>query len=419
MGPTEPMRTRTYPEHAALESGLKCAGRRTIRPALDGGGGLCIIGGMTRHDELPLAHTRPGTRRVLPLYRFGRPGARPKTYIQAGLHADETPGLLVARHLIDRLAELDAAGAVRGEIAVVPVANPIGMDQPLLGGRIGRFELATGVNFNRDYPDLAPAVAERVRDRLGADVSGNVDMVRAALAEALAALPTRTEGDSLRKTLLSLAMDADVVLDLHCDSEALMHLYTMPALWDGFADLAARLGCAAAFLADVSGGEPFDEACSGFWPRLRALVPAEVPLPDACAATTIELRGYEAIDDAQGAADAAAILDHLRVRGVLAGDPPPAPPACAPTPLAGLDRVTAPVAGVVLFTVELGETVTAGQTVALVLDPFTGARHPCTATTAGLVWSRQHRRYVNPDEMVVVIAGAEPLAGKGAKLLTA
>lgn len=378
-----------------------------------------MIGGMTRHDELPLAHTRPGTRRVLPVHRFGRPGARPKVYIQAGLHADETPGLLVARHLIDRLAGLDADGAVRGEVVVVPVANPIGMDQHLLGVRVGRFELATGVNFNRDYPDLAPAVADAVRGRLGADVSGNVDLVRAALADAVAALPTRTEGDSLRKALLSLAVDADVVLDLHCDSDALMHLYTLPSLWDGFADLAARLGCAAVFLAEVSGGEPFDEACSGVWPRLRALLPAEVPLPDACAATTIELRGYYAVDDAQGAADAAAVLDHLRVRGVIAGEAPPAPPACAPTPLAGLDRIDAPVAGVVLFHVGLGDHVAAGRTVAEVLDPFTGVRHPCVARTDGLVWTRQHTRQVNAGDKVVVVAGAAPLPGKGAKLLTA
>lgn len=374
---------------------------------------------MKTSTHIALDHGRPGTCRTIPVHRFGRTGARPKVYIQAGLHADETPGLLVAAHLVEMLARLDAEGAIGGEIIVVPCANPIGMDQPMLGGRVGRFELATGTNFNRDHPDLAPAVAERVTGRLGPDAAANVAVVREAIAAATAAMPTRTEGDSLRKILASLALDADVVLDLHCDSEALMHLYTTPAAWPGFVDLAGRLGCAAAFLADVSGGDPFDEACSGLWPRLRALLPQDVPLPDACAATTIELRGYNDIDDAQGAADAAAIVDHLRVRGAVAGRPAPAPASCTPSPLAGLDRINAPVGGVVLFKVALGDHVEAGTVVAEVLEPHSGTRHPCVARTAGLVWSRQHRRLVNPDEKVVVVAGSAPLAGKGAKLLTA
>lgn len=378
-----------------------------------------MIPTMTIFTELPLHQGRPGTRRSLPVFRFGRPGARPKAYVQAGLHADETPGLLVARHLIDRLTALDSDGGIRGEVVVVPVANPIGMDQHVLGGRIGRFELATGTNFNREYPDLAPAVAGRVRDRLGADVSGNVDLIRAALADAISDLPVRTEGDSLRRTLLSLAMDADVVLDLHCDSDALMHLYTRPDLWDGFSDLSGRLGCGAAFLAEVSGGEPFDEACSGFWTRLSALVPADVPLPTACAAATIELRGKHAVDDAQAARDADAILDHLKLRGVLAGIPAPAPPPCVATPLAGIDRVNAPAAGVLLFDVALGDIVTAGQRVAEVVDPYSGRRYPCVTRAAGLVWARQVGRFVNPDDKIVCVAGAEPLDGKGEKLLTA
>lgn len=36
-----------------------------------------------------------------------------QVYIQASLHADELPGMLVAWHLKQRLAELEAAGRLR------------------------------------------------------------------------------------------------------------------------------------------------------------------------------------------------------------------------------------------------------------------------------------------------------------------
>jgi predicted deacylase len=36
------------------------------------------------------------------------------------------------------------------------VANPPGLAQVVLNGGIGRFDLASGRNFNRDFPDLAP-----------------------------------------------------------------------------------------------------------------------------------------------------------------------------------------------------------------------------------------------------------------------
>ena len=83
---------------------------------------------------------------------------------------------------------------------------------------------------------------------------------RAALRQACAELKVTTELQSLRRTLLGLAIDADVVLDLHCDNEAVLHLYTLPALWPEVEPLARLTGSRAVLVADVSGDEPFDEA---------------------------------------------------------------------------------------------------------------------------------------------------------------
>src|SRR3546814_2653658 len=70
----------------------------------------------------------------------------------------------------------------------------------------------------------------------------------------LAAQQPGSELHSLRLALASLAADADVVLDLHCDDQALMHLFLIPAHWPAAADLAADLGCRAVLLAEDSGG---------------------------------------------------------------------------------------------------------------------------------------------------------------------
>jgi predicted deacylase len=91
----------------------------------------------------PLLSPAPGTQRELVSLHYGQPGGQ-KAYIQASLHADELPGMLVAHHLRHQLNELDAAGQINGEIILVPMANPIGLSQFVMHGHQGRFELTTG-----------------------------------------------------------------------------------------------------------------------------------------------------------------------------------------------------------------------------------------------------------------------------------
>jgi len=53
--------------------------------------------------KLPTASV--GNQTHIHLHRFGPSGGK-KVYIQAGLHADEYPGLLVAQHLLRHLNSL-------------------------------------------------------------------------------------------------------------------------------------------------------------------------------------------------------------------------------------------------------------------------------------------------------------------------
>jgi predicted deacylase len=281
----------------------------------------------------------------------------------------------------------------------------------MLRGHQGRFELASGENFNRAYADLAPAVAARLSQdlagRLGADAAQNVATVRAALREAVAALPAASELQSLRKTLFGLAIDADLVLDLHCDGEGLLHFYTTPACWPGLQPLARCLGAEPVLLAEHSGGEPFDEACSMPWAHLAAQF-AGHPLPQACLAVTVELRGEGDVSHALAAQDAAGIEQALALGGWISGEVAEPPPLrCEATPLAGSMPLIAPHGGVIVFVRAPGERVRQGDTIAELIDPFTGALTPLQSPVDGLFFARENRRFAVAGMSVGKVAGAQ------------
>jgi uncharacterized protein len=357
-----------------------------------------------------LVQGTPGVALELLSLHFGTPGAGPKATLQAALHADEIPGLLVAHHLRARLGALEAAGRIVGEIVLVPVANPIGLTQRVLQAVEGRFDLASGENFNRHYADLFDAVATRVQGQLTFDASHNIALIRDALREAAAALPERTAVESLRRTLLSLSIDADIVLDLHCDSQAVLHLYTETSVWPQVEPLARFLGCEAALLAEVSGDHPFDEACSTIWPRLAARFGSDTPIPSACVAVTVELRGEADVAHGLARRDAQALLDYLAWQGVLSGAPSELPAAsCEATPLAGSIPVSAPHGGVVVYLREPGARVSAGERLADLIEPMTGLVTPLLSPVDGVFYARETRRFVPAGAGVLRVAGRAAL----------
>jgi predicted deacylase len=309
--------------------------------------------------------------------------------VQGGLHANEAPGILTALHVARALADTD----VLGEVVVVPSANPLGLAQRLLGTPIGRYSLNDGRNFNRGYPLLIPD-----------DASDDADATRAALVRAASSLPATTPEDHLRRALLSLAIDADIVLDLHCDGEAVPHIYALTPQADAASPLAARLGAGALLLAEVSGDDPFDEACGRPWLSLRERFPS---LPLGCLAMTVELRGQADVSRALAEADSAAIVDFLRQHGIVAGDPAaPAYPPPQATPLAGMEAAPSPVAGILVHAAPLGATVEAGTLLAEVFDLATGAALPIRATIPGRLFARTQARVVAAGQRVAKVAGS-------------
>jgi uncharacterized protein len=374
-----------------------------------------------RHALLPAA---PGLQLELVSLHYGPygPGVR-KATLQASLHADEVPGMLVAFHLRRLLGELEDAGRLQGEVVLVPAANPLGLNQRLLHGAVGRFDLASGENFNRNYANLLEPVAHAVAGKLGPHAEHNVAVVRAALRDAIAALPAATPLESLRRTLLGLAADADVVLDLHCDGEALLHFYTATPLWPQAELLAGCIGAELVLLAERSGGDPFDEACSMLWPDLAQKLGPAFPLPAACLAATIELRGEADVAHRHAERDARGIVAYLAARGFVKPGPDgslPAPVAelpCEALPLSGSIPVVAPHGGVLVFAAEPGAQLQQGDLVAELIDPLSGEVTRLTSPVDGRMFARDNRRFAVAGMPVAKVAGREAL--RRGKLLSA
>lgn len=369
-----------------------------------------------QRTEYPLLSPSLGSQKTLVAFHFGTPGARPKVYIQASLHAEELPGMLVAHHLRQRLEAADNAGLLRGEVILVPAANPIGLSQRLDHRAMGRFEFDTAQNFNRHYPDMAAAVLDDARSRLGPDAQTNVATVRQLVGAWLIQWHPTSELDSLRRQLLLLSHDADVVLDLHCDNDAVLHLYSEEACWPPLEPLSRLLGCHAVLLARESGGGPFDERLSGLWWQLAAALRGagvNAPLPQGCASATVELRGEGDVSHDLARKDAHAIAAFLEHVGALsAAAPAPLPPmACKPTPLAGSQTLRSPVPGVLVFLVKPGTSVNVGDVVAEVIDP-TADDHArvfeVRAEVAGVLYATVRERYIVSGGEVGKIAGATP-----------
>ena len=368
-------------------------------------------------NKIQLPKMSPGTTRSVTWLRYGKAGARPKVYMQAAIHANELPGAMLLHHLMPLLAKADRAGRIGGEIIVVPTVNPIGQSQLIGNTHQGRYELLSRDNFNRNWLDLSEQVAERVGRRLGQDSTANVALIRKAALAALKATQPMNELQTLRVEMMKLSIDSDVVLDLHCDMEAALHLFVSKPDIGGVAQaLAADLGVESTMY-----NEPYAQALTfsgvngALWPRLAERFPTAA-IPQACFSTTVELRSQHDVSHALGAADAANLFRYLVRRGVISGRAAPLPKLkSAPTPISGMDVGYCPKEGFIVYHAAAGARVRSGATICEIIDPADprGApgRTPMLARTDGILFSR-HRNggLAWPGMVAYRIAGAKPLA---------
>ncbi|RYE60951.1 MAG: succinylglutamate desuccinylase [Hyphomicrobiales bacterium] len=375
----------------------------------------------TQH-HLDLPGDAPGHLTTLYWYTVGPEDAETKVHLQAALHADEQPGTMAIHHLLPMLRDADAAGKLRARFVLFPSVNPLGLATRVLRRHIGRYDLETGVNYNRRWPDLHAAIATALPQKLGQDAKANVAAIRNAVGAWIDAQRPVTAIQKLRLHVLKSAHDADIVLDLHCDDESLMHIFTSPDLMPGLQDLADQMGVAATLTAEDSGGGSFDEVLPSLYRNAQRANPG-MPIPIACEAATLEYRGQADTHDALGTVDATGLFNFFIGRNLV--DMPaiaPTKSAPGPTPFEATEVLRTTTPGLLAYRVELGQAVKAGDIVADLIamdgpEAFV-ARTPIRAGTDGFILSRASAKFAVAGSAVAKIVGTKILPSRaGAYLL--
>ena len=364
----------------------------------------------------------PGCATELNYFRIGPAGADKKVYLQAALHADEQPGILVLHHLLQLLRVADTAGELHARFVVFPMVNPLGMGDIEFGRHQGRYNRSTGVNHNRGWPVLYDAVGTGIGEKLGADPAENIERVRAALRDWADSLPQVTALDQWRRCLIGEACDADYVFDVHCDDDSLVHIFSVPQLSENMQQLANWTGAAATLLAEDSGGRSFDEVWPAIWLRLATECP-DKPVPLPVVSCTLEYRGRFDTFDELNRRDAENLYGYFQEQGLIGGkrigQKHEAP---APTDLRATEMLRAPQAGLLVYHVELGDRVEKGDRIAdLIRLDGEGAfieRIPLVAGTSGQIISRKVTKYAWANANVCKIVGTEILESRSGYLLS-
>jgi len=355
----------------------------------------------------------PGKSVTLHGFRIGPTKAAKKVYLQGALHSDEQPGIMALHHLLPMLFEADQKDYLEAEFVVFPMVNPLGMENIEFGMHQGRYDVPSGVNFNRGWPDLFAAIEQDIDGKLGQNEIDNVATIKSAILAWFDTQAAVTARDQLRQFVLREAVTSDYIFDLHCDDLALIHIFSAAHCDQQMRILGAWMGAAAIMTADDSGGGSFDETVPLLWIKAGRKY-ADLPIPVPVTACTLELRGQTDVNDHFGKQDAEGLFGFFKSQELIRGEQIGQPgDAVEPKPLTATEilRVNRP--GLLAYKVELGQRVEKGQTVAdLIALEGEGAfieTTPVTAGTDGLVISLNSSKYVWSGCSIAKIVGERPL----------
>ena len=304
------------------------------------------------HLAIPYSYNLGGWANLLVPICVVANGPGPTVLLMAGNHGDEYPGQVAIQHLWRQLRPED----VRGRLILIPTLSPPAAQA---GTRLWPLD---GRNFNRCFP-------------------GN---------------PAGTPSEVLAHFLSSVLFPlADVVIDLHTGGRSLnfvpcahMHLVDNPAM---FAATEAFLTDFCFLYTDVAGA---------------GLLPSEAERQGKLVITT-ELGGGETVTASLHRLTQAGLANVLRHIGVLAGAPVARQrPARWVQSLDREDYRFAPISGLFEATVELGETVAAGDVLGRILDLEDPNREPAVivSPSAGLLIANRSPSRVAQGDCVAVIA---------------
>ncbi len=370
--------------------------------------------------DLLLRTNATGHALTAPVFWCHGRNERPLAYIQANVHGGELQGNAAILALFDLLEKEPP----RGSLIFVPRVNPVGANQQVGDYVAGVYDFHTGQNFNRGYLYLtgpsrassAPyvdvdAFAAVHRDSTLSEIK---DGFREALKAALVAIRDSSAtwglGTRLEFALAvqELAVEADVVMDLHTGDRAPRYVYAPEGA------LAATRALGIPFVLEVPPrfAGALDEAAFVPWNDLSEAF-KRVGRPDVRRSVdgfTVELGSMNAFSLAQGVEDAKRIASALRYYGVLDGEPDDPAYRIAACSVTDYQSIASPAGGLVDAVVSPGSPVRQGDLVARIVDPSRCGLPPHTSDAVVEVRA--------PEDGVVLLFHAFSSVPKGVRLLS-
>ncbi|MBW8184195.1 succinylglutamate desuccinylase/aspartoacylase family protein [Shewanella nanhaiensis] len=291
-------------------------------------------------------------------------GTAPNVYIQANVHGAEVQGNAVIYQLIQLLESY----TLRGDITLVPLANPLGINQKSGEFTLGRFDPITGVNWNREYLDHKLDIEAWYSENQSLSNDQIIHAFRDCLLESC---QTRlnsewgvTTGHQQAILLQSMAHKADIVLDLHTGPKSCKHLYCPE--YD--AKAAAFFSIPYTLMIPNDFGGAMDESVFCPWWQLIEFMGTkgrkiEIPV----SAFTLELGSQENINLDDALIDAKGILAYLSHRGVITEKVEPAMMSRHACYLRDYKKYHSPLGGMVEYQAEVGKPLKAGEPLANIL----------------------------------------------------
>lgn len=349
------------------------------------------------------------TNEVINIHRFAGRNKGPSVYIQAGIHGNEHPGILVATELLAKIEQSTANGSLAGSVTVVPVCNPIALSQIIKGEIVGRFDLNTGENFNRHFPDILRSVIEQSTEHKNSVI--NIETIRSLIREKLETLSFQNTSEQMKARLFQLASEHDIVLDLHADNCSVLHLYAPEQRKNITAQLASDLGCELALTGAHDANGALDDVLNHMWSaiydELNFCSPDELPL-----AYTIELRGRYDLGEELIKQDANGLYDFLCHMGVINENKPEKQHSFKALPVHGIDTHKAGTLGVLKLHKTLGQRVSKGELIAEITSPekmLEKTTEQLCANTDGILFCHSFHGVVPVGQTVFKIAGEKIL----------
>lgn len=369
-------------------------------------------------STIDLLQLSSGDRFSIQVYKFIGKQPGKKAYIQANLHGAEIVGNAVIHQLIEFFSALDES-KINGEIWLVPVCNPLSINQRTHFFSTGRFNSYDGKDWNRifwDYEKEGDDLDSFAQSQIHLDMprirKNYLDRQQTALQKQLEAIKSPSSvpfHKQYRYKLQHLCLDANYVIDLHSSTNlAIDYIYCFNSREDSAKYFLFEWG----LLMNEYDGDAFDEAFMKPWLALeKELAKLGKRIRFDIEAWTLELGSGMQMNPESVEKGVRGIKNYLGHKGILKLTTETASVEIKLIEKSKMKEYYAPTGGMIQSRVPLGRSVKSGEKLYQILsfnkrEKKPGVLEVC-AETDGLVFDVSINDAVNQGEYVLGIMNYE------------